>query len=172
VKLNRLVGYRGCVIILVVVSAYSARLQLKNTIPSQGRVVLEKAWNGKSIKAVVDTREFSVNGSKDKDTLHIAKCCTGGKVPCSIIQELEIYYGERKILLPRLVYYHLSDLIRGELVVGDDGFNLKFQGGDGAETYCVDIEFDSTAVIQSTMLRGMAFTDTFAVTKFKYKNYY
>jgi hypothetical protein len=147
---------------------YSAGPLLDQIIPVQGLVTMQKKWKGLKIRVAIFTRKFSTENSKDIDSIYIARCCTKSRNPCSIVDSIGISYNGRAVFIPFMVYCSLSDLSRGDLFVENERCYLKLQGGDASESYCARIDFDSTAVIQSIRYRGITFSDTFALTQYKY----
>jgi len=147
---------------------YSADILLKQVIPSQGAITFHNRSGKSCVEVKIVTRQFAIKKTNNIDSLYIARCCTKCQVPCSVVDSFSILFNGRKVFVPLLVYCELSDLGRGDLSLENGKYHLKLQGGDASGSYCSEIIFDSTVVLQSIEFRSIFFTDTFASTRYKY----
>jgi hypothetical protein len=81
--------------------------------------------------------------------------CTYSRVPCSVLEAIQIKVDDNAIFFPRSAFSDLSDLISIDIDAINGHFILTALGGDASEAYKVKVEFDTKRVTRRTMESGM-----------------
>ena len=119
-------------------------------IAPQGLTSLE-AGSGKSkVRVTIATYEGGVNEAPAR---RIRTLTAASHV--SLVQDMEIRVGDRRLFVPLSVFSDLTDLRGGILRVGAKILVLTLSGGDASESYVVTVEFDRERVRRRTLASAM-----------------
>lgn len=107
----------------------------------------------KNIKVVVEITTHEIqNGTPSHIDTTATKftSCTNSRVPCSVVDNINLSVNGRKVFVPRSVFCDLADLDRGVLTEGSGGkhWALILWAGDAAQAYIVKIDFNRVRVTQ------------------------
>jgi hypothetical protein len=95
--------------------------------------------------------------------------CSGGRIPCSPVIEIELKLDGIEVGVPASVYADLADVNRAQLRQMDDGVALFLNCGDASGSYSVRIDFDAKGVRKRTMVDG--FDESEVVEETTYHQY-
>jgi hypothetical protein len=95
--------------------------------------------------------------------------CSGGRIPCSPVLEIEFRVDGADVLVPASVYADLADVNRAQLRQMGDVVALFLECGDAAGAYSVRIDFDANGVRKRTMVGG--FDESQVVEETTYHQY-
>jgi hypothetical protein len=76
------------------------------------------------------------------------------RIPCSVVDGLEITIGGKSVFIPRSVFADLSDVNDAKVIMQKGAYVLLLTGGDASESYIVKIVFDSQRVIYRSVTSG------------------
>jgi len=80
--------------------------------------------------------------------------CTMSRIPCSVVDGLEIEVAEKPVFVPRSVFADLADVNDAKLVMQKGAYVLLLTGGDASESYIVKIMFNSQRVTYRSLTSG------------------
>jgi hypothetical protein len=80
--------------------------------------------------------------------------CSGGRIPCSPVLEIEFKVDGTEMDIPASVYADLADVNRAQFRRMGDGVALFLECGDAAGAYSVRIDFDAKGVRRRAMVDG------------------
>lgn len=122
-------------------------------IASKGITTLTAKNKNYNVSVKIATHEIE-NGVQNKITTHATEntSCTNSRIPCSVVDYINIIVNGKQLVVPRSVYCDLGDLDRGSVVVKYNVMEVKFWAGDAAEAYRVWIDFNNTRVTRKRIL--------------------
>jgi hypothetical protein len=81
--------------------------------------------------------------------------CTGGRVQCSLVDQLAISVGGEAVFVPLSTVVTLADVNRAKITRAADGsFELLLECGDASEAYDAHIRFDRERVLERDIIGG------------------
>lgn len=101
--------------------------------------------NGTPVRTVLTSSNDVVNLFILKPR-EINSNCTYSRYPCSILDSLKISVRGKEIDVPRSVFFDLADLRKGLVRRVGQKYLLTLGGGDAAESYIVEVQFDRTGI--------------------------
>lgn len=103
-------------------------------------------------------------GVERPDVAH--NSCTYSRVPCSVVEALELTVDGNRIFMPRSAFCDLSDLATVGIDVVNGRLTVIASGGDASEAYDVKIEFDTERVTKRVVASGMDATNPTEITNY------
>lgn len=122
-------------------------------VAPDGFTELDASFGSSHATAKIHTlqlEEGAENGGERNRGFH----CSGGRVPCSPLLDLEVEVGGVAVPVPPSAYADLADVNVAELRQTGDGMTLYLACGDAASSYSVRIEFDATRVRKRQVISG------------------
>jgi hypothetical protein len=149
---------RLLVVVAFVTCAFDANNQSKTNdaqvnIPPKGISVLKTTLRGKHIRVVLNTTQIEIGASQPRVEEQLTNCLYTRR-PCSQVQNVSIWVGEKRLVIPRSVFADCADLNVMYLVNADKFYELTLSGGDGAESYLVKVYFDSDRIVRREVYGG------------------
>lgn len=95
--------------------------------------------------------------------------CSGGRIPCSPVLEIEFKWDGTEVGVPASVYADLADVNRAQLRQMGDGVALFLSCGDASGSYSVRIDFDAKGVHKRMVVDG--FDESEVVEETTYHQY-
>jgi hypothetical protein len=95
--------------------------------------------------------------------------CSGGRIPCSPVVEIQFKVDGTEVMIPASVYADLADVNRAQFRQVGDEVALFLECGDAAGAYSVRIDFDAKGVRKRTMVDG--FDESEVVEETTYHRY-
>jgi hypothetical protein len=92
--------------------------------------------------------------------------CTYSRVPCSVIEAVQITVDDIDIPVRRSAFNDLSDVISIGIEAVNGRFMLTVPGGDASEAYTAKIEFDSERILRRTKESGMDANNPTEITNY------
>jgi len=80
--------------------------------------------------------------------------CSGGRIPCSPVLEIEFKLDGNEVGVPASVYADLADVNRAQFKQMGDVVALYLECGDASGAYTVRIDFDAKGVRKRSMVDG------------------
>jgi hypothetical protein len=126
-------------------------------VSPHGQTVVRATLGGTVVIADFITHEVSIGRASDPYPERPLLNCTYSRIPCSLVDSLEIRTAGKLIDVPRSAFGALSDVSTARLALtGKHRFALTMIGGDAAAAYEVELIFDKDRVIERvvTQLEG------------------
>ena len=121
-------------------------------IKSAGTTVIESSQEGARIVVKIETHELDIgNSSAGPPKTPRSSSCTYSRHPCALVDRVEIRVNDRNLFIPRSAFCDLADLNTANLLMHADKYVLHLFGGDGAESYVVDIQFSASRITGRTV---------------------
>ena len=124
-------------------------------IASKGETNIVAKSANFNVQVKIRTHEVQIGKPSDKIPDVIRSSCSYSQYPCSILDYLDIFVNDKRILVPRSVFCDLADLNTGEVKIESRKGILKLTGGDASASYRVKIEFDEERVKRRVTSSGM-----------------
>src|SRR5271166_4643095 len=134
--------WRVCasLVLLVSVELWAATSSPQAAIRSSGETTLASRVGGVDIQVKLRTHEVAV-GTPDKPVKLADSACTMSRIPCSVLDGMDITVGGEPLFVPRSVFADLADLGNAKLKFENGKYILVLLGGDASESYVVKIVF-------------------------------
>ncbi len=145
----------ACLCIVLYVSQAHAQ-QTSVGVSAQGETVVSASAGKLTVQVIIKTHEVQIGKPSDTRPAVIDSNCTYSRYPCSIVDQLGIVVNGTALFVPRSSFCDLADVNKAEIRFGEKGVFLRLDGGDGAESFIVKIEFDKTRVKRRTVAAGEA----------------
>jgi hypothetical protein len=149
----------------------TAQMALSSTLPSAsvaltGATRLKTAIGGHDIVLNIWTHKVDIGkmGVERPEVPHNA--CTYSRVPCSVVEALQIVVDDHAIFVPRSAFGDLSDVSTARIDYIDGQLSVVLFCGDASEAYQVRIEFNSTRATKRVLASGMDVTNPTEVTNY------
>jgi len=126
---------------LVAPSSSSAQV----TVTSKGETVASVRLGQVPIQVKIRTHELP-NGTAAKPVKPTDSACTMSRIPCSVVDGVEIEVAGEPLFVPRSAFSDLSDLSTAKVSVNKGKYALTLVGGDASESYVVKIVFSRKRV--------------------------
>ena len=124
-------------------------------IAEKGETVIVAKFAKFNVQVKIRTHEVQIGKPSDRIPDVIRSGCSYSKYPCSIVDYLDIFVNDKRILVPRSVFCDLADLNTGEVKIEPKKGILTLIGGDASASYIVKIEFDKERVKRRVTSSGM-----------------
>jgi hypothetical protein len=122
------------------------------TVAPQGVTEIGMVFDKTHISLKITTHEVDIGGAVVESPERNLSGCTYSKIPCSLVDYLEISINGHWLFVARSVYADLSDLGKASLRQGEGGdFELVLIGGNASESYTVCITFDKNRIKKRIM---------------------
>lgn len=125
-------------------------------VSAQGETVVSASYGKLAVQVRMKTHEVQIGKPSDPRPAVIESNCTYSRYPCSIVDQLGIVVNGTPLYVPRSSFCDLADVNKAEIKFGEKGASLRLDGGDGAESFIVKINFDKTQVRRRTVAAGEA----------------
>jgi len=122
-------------------------------VSSKGETVVSSRLGNLAIEARIRTHELP-NGTAASPVKPTDSACTMSRVPCSIVDGLDIAIAGEPIFVPRSAFADLADLSSAKLAIEHGKYVLVLVGGDASESYVVRIAFDRRHVTYRSLTSG------------------
>ena len=157
-------SYRS-LIVLVVFNLLGMAAQVPTHIAEAGetRVMFSDAQN--KVRVTIRTHEVQ-NGTPAKPHRPKDSACTMSRMPCSVVDAIEIDVDGRSVFTPRSSFCDLADVTTSAIERGGKGWVLTLDGGDASASYVVKVEFNNTRVVHRTMWSGLDSSDKLQETTY------
>ena len=106
------------------------------------------------VQVKIHTHEKQIGKPSDPVPSVVTSNCTYSKYPCSIVDRIEIIVNGHPLLVPRSAFCDLADLNTADISISNRRSTLRIEGGDGAESFILKIEFDAEGVKRRTVEGG------------------
>jgi hypothetical protein len=130
---------------------HAESFQPRQRILASGETILKKESESIKIKIIIKTHELQNQNLINRKTTLARSICAYTRYPCSIVDYIDIVVNDKPIFVDRNVYCDLEELNTGEISIGAKKSSLTLTGGDGADAYIVNIEFDTKRVLRRTL---------------------
>lgn len=149
-------GLLGITLCFVMTSNAVSLTSTPAKIASKGTTVVDAAFGKIQVSVKITTREVDIGKPSDPRPEKILSSCTYSRVPCSLIDYMEISVNGNSMFVARSVYADLADVSVANLRQRKKNqFVLILSGGDASEGYSVEITFDKNAVKQRVFISGL-----------------
>jgi|ERR1700722_2556186 len=122
-------------------------------VSSKGETVLSSRFASTVIQVKIKAHELP-NGTTDKPVKPPDSGCTMSRIPCSVVDGLEIAVAGKSVFIPRSVFADLADVNDTKLATQKGAYVLLLTGGDASESYIVKIMFNSQRVTYRSLTSG------------------
>jgi hypothetical protein len=103
------------------------------------------------------THQLSIGSASDLPPKRRTSSCTYSRIPCALVDTVELKVDNRDVFVPRSVVADLSDVNTARLrLLARGRFELVLHGGDASEAYEAHIVFDRQRVLERTIVAGEA----------------
>ena len=118
----------------------------EQVIKASGVTEIKDTFDGVWVVIQFRTRTLSPDASKRTDRLP-ALACTGSRIPCSILEGIEIQVQGKRVFVPKPAFIGLSDIVTAAIFGGKRMYVLRIVGGDASEAYLVSLTFNRDQVL-------------------------
>jgi len=125
------------------------------TIIANGETTIKDTVGGHQIVVKIWTRKIDIGKSDPTRPPISHNSCTYTRVPCSVVEAVQIVLDGISISVPRSAFCDWSDLTTAKLSVVENHPALIASGGDASEAYEAEIQFDTSRVVKRVMASGM-----------------
>jgi hypothetical protein len=136
------------------------------SIIANGETTIKDTVGDHRIVVKVWTREIDIGKSDPARPPISHNSCTYTRVPCSIVDAVQIVIDGISISVPRSAFCDWSDLTSAKLSLVEDHPTLIASGGDASEAYEATIEFDTSRVVKRVMTSGMDIRHPLEITNY------
>lgn len=143
----------GVGVLLVSVIQLCASSPAQVAVSSKGQTVVSSRFGTTAIQVKIRTHELP-NGTADKPVKPPDSVCTMSRIPCSVIDGLEIAVAGEPVFVPRSVFADLADVNDAKLVIRKGGYVLFLTGGDASESYVLKVVFNRKRVTFRSLTSG------------------
>jgi hypothetical protein len=140
-----------------VVSQWKNMALQGTTVAPQGVTEIEAVFDKTRISVKITAHEVDIGGVGVVPPEKNLSGCTYSRIPCSLVDYLEISINGRALFVARSVYADRADLGKATIRQSREGeFELILIGGDASESYTVCVAFDENRVKQKTVAANEA----------------
>lgn len=150
---------------IVLLTAAAAGHSMGRVKPS-GETVLARVQGGLNVQVTFKTHEVPLSPGFRRDPYDQSTSCTASRRPCSLVDSIQIAVNGKRVFVSRSAFSDLSDISRASIQVGNKILNLIIDGGDGAESYIVRLEFNKNSVTRRTLASGLEPNRPVQVTRY------
>lgn len=120
-------------------------------VAAQGVTTLAHRFGSHDVSIKITTHIVQIGKEYDPAPEKRLTSCTYSRVPCSLVDLVEITVHGSDVFVPRSAFADLADVGAMTLRQNKDGrLILALIGGDASESYTAEITFDKTRVRQRT----------------------
>lgn len=119
-------------------------------IKPNGKTVIGGLIGGIQVQATITTHEIDIGkglGSIPEPRQRLTNC-TYTRIPCSLVDNLEVSINGKTIVVPRSAFADMSDLNNMAIGAKEKLFTLTTRGGDTSGSYAIEIIFDENRVLK------------------------
>ena len=124
-------------------------------IASQGATKIARIFGKDAINVAIIAHELNIGKSSDEAPKQRLTSCTYSRMPCSLVDLVEIFVNGTALYIPRSVFSDLADVSRGDVKKVGKSFILSLHGGDASESYTVNIIFDKQRIRQRNFISDL-----------------
>ncbi len=124
-------------------------------ISSQGATKIVGVFGKDEINVTLMAHELNIGKPSDEIPKQRLTNCTYSRMPCSLVDLVEIVVNGKALFIPRSVFSDLADVSRGEVKKLGGSFILSLHGGDASESYTVNIIFDKQRIRQRNFMSNL-----------------
>lgn len=133
---------------------------------ANGETTIKDTVDGHQIVVKIWTREIDI-GKSDPTRPPISRnSCTYTRVPCSVVEAIQIVINGTSIPVPRSAFCDWSDLTTAKLATVENYPTLIVTGGDASEAYEAKIQFDTSKVVKRVLASGMDIKHPLEITAY------
>lgn len=126
-------------------------------VTSQGVTDVAAVFGKTHVSVKITTHELDIGKLSDEWPEKRLSSCTYSRVPCSLVDYVEISVDGSALLVARSVYADLADVGVASLSQKKKGqFVLTLGGGDASESYTVEVEFNNNLIRQRIFVSNEA----------------
>lgn len=140
-------------VLVVVIEMCAASASTPVVIKSSGDTVVSSRFGEVGVRVKIRTHELP-NGTTDKPLKPPDSSCTMSRMPCSVVDSIEISVAGAPVFVPRSVFADLADVNNAELAMEKGRYVLTLIGGDASESYIVKIVFNRTRITYRSLTSG------------------
>jgi hypothetical protein len=121
-------------------------------VASQGVTDVTATFGKTQVSVKITTHELETESSSNERSKIVFSSCTHSRIPCSLVDYVEISINGNTLFVARSVYADLADVGEARLHRSKSGmYVLTLVGGDASESYTVEITFNGSLVKQRTL---------------------
>jgi hypothetical protein len=135
-----------CLPILLTIALHAETVQQSKPVASKGETVIVAKSEKLSVRVKIVTHTVDIGTVSDEIPKVIRSSCTYTRVPCSIVDGIDIAVNDKSLFVPRSTFCDISDLNTAEIKIEQNKSILTLTGGDASEAYIVKIEFDAERI--------------------------
>lgn len=149
-------GLLGIILCAVMVCNAAPLAGSETKVASKGVTDVAAAFGKTQVSVKITTHEVDIGKPSDPRPGKILSSCTYSRVPCSLVDYMEIFVNGKALLMSRSVYADVADVSVASLRQKKKGqFVLTLSGGDASESYSVEVTFDKNEVRQRALISGL-----------------
>jgi hypothetical protein len=131
-----------------------------------GKTEISGGTGPAELRAVITTHNVDIGKASDSPPDVPDTNCTYSRIPCSLVDRIDIFANGKPVFVPRSVFSDLADLDRGHFDHARHGrWTLEFDGGDADGAYTIGIVFDDHRVLTRKRSVG-EFPENFETTTY------
>jgi hypothetical protein len=135
-------------------------------VAPQGTTLVSMDSRSQRAEAKFTTHAVDIGKSSNIRQTAASTGCTYSRVPCSLVDVLEISVDKKLLLVPRSAVEGIADVNSAELVRRADLWTLVVDCGDASESHRVEITFNGMRVLGRRVFVGGGKTDLVEETKY------
>jgi hypothetical protein len=135
-----------CLPILLAIALHAETVQQSKPVASKGETVIVAKSEKLSVRVKIVTHTVDIGTASDEIPKVIRSSCTYTRVPCSIVDGIDIAVNGKPLFVPRSTFCDISDLNTAEVMIEQNKSILTLTGGDTSGSYIVKIEFDKDRI--------------------------
>lgn len=141
---------------IILISVVHADTVQRTSVEPSGKTVIVASSVKFNVRVEIRTHEAQIGQPSEKRPEVSTSSCTYSRYPCSIVDSIDIFVNDKRILVPHSVFCDLADLNTAEIRIDQKESILTLNGGDASESYIVRIEFDTDRVKRKRLASSIA----------------
>jgi hypothetical protein len=134
---------------------FAAAASSPTLIAASGETTLKESVDGHQILVTIWTHEIAIGKPDPIRPTTSHNSCTYTRVPCSVVDAVQLVVDKNAVFVPRSAFSDWSDLTTAKLGLVDSHPTLTVFGGDASEAYEAKVQFDASRVIRRTIASRM-----------------
>jgi hypothetical protein len=143
----------GSILLVVASHFFAASVVAQTPVRSKGETIVSSRFGTASVQVKIRTHEMQ-NGTSDKPVRPPDSACTMSRIPCSVVDGVEIRVAGESVFVPRSAFADMADVNDAKLTVEKGDYTLLLTGGDASESYIVKILFNRQRVTYRSLTSG------------------
>jgi hypothetical protein len=142
---------------MTVVSAQATPAPRPPPVRASGETQIAAALGKIRVSATLLVHQVSIGRTSDPPPKRRTSNCTYSRIPCAVVDALQLRVNGADVFVPRSAMADLSDVNTARLRALPRGrFELVLNGGDASEAYDAHIVFDRRRVLERTLIASEA----------------